>query len=178
MAGRPAPASPRGGEAGALAERLYVENRRQLLAIARRNCASADDAEEALHDALVLFIERFDPECGSPALPWLMLTLKRRCWAIYRRRRQLGEALARAGEDAAVLREAHSVDELAEISQRAARLGRGLRTLRPEERRVLALLGAGYSYREIGGRCGWTPKRVDRCLQRARAKLRNPPSLT
>lgn len=158
--------------AAAIAERLYAENSKRLLKLARRNCASHEDAEEALHDALLIFIERFDPECGSPALPWLTTTLKRRCWAIYGRRRGLAEVLARAGADGATVNEARTVEELAEAGERAAAVGRELKALRPEERRALALLAVGYSYREIGARCGWTPKRVDRCLQRARAKLR------
>ena len=169
-----AQASANAGCSGAvaIAERLYAENRKRLLAIARANCASVEDAEEALHDALVLFIERFDPECGSPALPWLMLTLKRRCWAIYGRRRELGELLARAGEEAAVMRNMRTVEELAEVREQAMVLGCRIQALRPEERQALALLAGGYSYREIAEHSGSTPKRVDRCLERARAKLR------
>ena len=103
-----------------------------------------------------------------------MLTLKRRCWAIYGRRRELAQRLTEAADERVALCEARSVEELAEIDDEAARLGRGLKALRPEERRALALLAVGYSYREIGERCGWTPKRVDRCLQRGRAKLARP----
>ena len=156
-----------------LAERLYVENRQRLLAIARRNCAHREDAEEALHDALVLFIEGFDPGHGSPALPWLILTLKRRCWAISGRRRELDERLSRAGREGAAPRQPCSVEELVEIGELARDLGREIRKLRPEERRTLSLLAGGYSYEEIAEHSGWTPKRVDRCLQRARAKLRS-----
>lgn len=163
-------ATPSPRQTGAIAERLYAEDRERLLAIARRNCADVEDAEEALHDALVLFIERFDPAGGSPPLPWLTLTLKRRCWAIYRRRRELAERLARADRGAA--RALRPVEELAELREQASVLGREIRGLREEEREALSLLAAGLSYREIGERYGWTPKRVDRCLERARAKLR------
>ncbi|HET7054207.1 MAG TPA: sigma-70 family RNA polymerase sigma factor [Solirubrobacterales bacterium] len=166
------PASARRDGASSLAERLYLDNRQRLLTIARGNCASAEDAEEALHDAVVLFIERFDPSCGSPPLPWLMLTLKRRCWAIYGRRRGLAEVLARAGADGAALSEARTVEELAEIDEKASSLGREVQALRPEERRALALLVSGYSYRDIAARLGCTTKQVDRLLQRVRAKLR------
>lgn len=165
-------ASAQRRDSGALLERLYAENRQRLLAIARRNCDSAEDAEEALQDALVLFIERFDPDCGSPALPWLMLTLKRRCWAIYGRRRQLADLLAEAGREGASLREERSVEELAEIAELIARLGREMRTLGQGERRALALLVIGCSYGEIAERLGCTPKRVDHMLQRARERLR------
>ena len=67
-----------------LAGRLYAAHRSRLLAIARRNSASSEEAEEALQDAFVLFIERFDPDGDAPPLAWLTLTLKRRCWELYR----------------------------------------------------------------------------------------------
>jgi DNA-directed RNA polymerase specialized sigma24 family protein len=44
-----------------LADRLYGEHHAGLLAMARRNSASIEDAEEALQDAFILFIDRFDP---------------------------------------------------------------------------------------------------------------------
>lgn len=156
----------------ATAERLFAENRRRLLAIARGHCSSPDDAEEALQDALVLFIEHFDPASGSPPLPWLMLTLKRRCWAIYGRRRQLGELLAALGEEAAVARERRTVEDLAEINERARALRRRMQALPLEEQRALTLLASGHSYAEIAERFGSTPKRIDHALQRARATLR------
>jgi DNA-directed RNA polymerase specialized sigma24 family protein len=69
-------------DAELLAERLYTAHRQRLLAIAQRNSDSTEDAEEALQDALVLFIEHFDPAGEAPPLAWLTLTLKRRCWAL------------------------------------------------------------------------------------------------
>jgi predicted RNA polymerase sigma factor len=57
----------------ALAERLYAAHRSHLLAIARRNSDDPGEAEEALHDAFILFIERFDPATGAPPLAWLTL---------------------------------------------------------------------------------------------------------
>lgn len=173
MSGSVAPsATRRSAEAEAVAQQLYAAHRARLLAIARNNCGDSADAEEALHDAFILFIERFDPACGSPALPWLTLTLKRRCWAIYRRRRELTETLARCQREQLVLREGRTVEDLAEIAERAALLRDDIGALEPQERRVLALLAGGHSYREIAARLGWSAKRVDHCLERARAKLR------
>ena len=165
-------ASAQRRDTGALLERLYADNHQRLLAIARRNCADREDAEEALHDALVLFIESFDPGHGSPALPWLMLTLKRRCWAISGRRRELGDLLSRAERERAALRQPRSVEEIAEVGDLARALGREIRTLHPEERRTLSLLAGGYSYGEIAERLGCSPKRVNHMLQRARERLR------
>lgn len=175
MSGAVAPsAGTRSGEAEAVAQKLYAAHRTRLLAIARRNCGDSEDAEEALHDAFILFIERFDPASGSPALPWLTLTLKRRCWAIYKRRRELADTLARARGEQLVLRDRRSVEELAEIAERAALLRGDIGALGAEERRALALLASGHSYGEIAAYFGWTAKRVDHCLERARAKLRGP----
>lgn len=174
MSGAVAPsADARSRETEAIAHRLYATHRPRLLAIARSNCGEPADAEEALHDAFILFIERFDPARGSPALPWLTLTLKRRCWAIYRRRRELAETLARSQREQVVLREGRSVEDLVEVAERAALLRGDIGALEPQERRVLALLASGHSYREIAARLGWSAKRVDHCLERARAKLRS-----
>ena len=50
-------------EIDALAARLYAEERTRLLAIARQNSDHEDDAEEALSEAFVLFLAKF--ESGS-----------------------------------------------------------------------------------------------------------------
>jgi len=173
MSGSVAPSAPgRSREAETVAHQLYAAHRARLLVIARNNCGDSGDAEEALHDAFILFIERFDPACGSPALPWLTLTLKRRCWAIYKRRRELGERLARVQREQVALRGGRSVEDLAEITEGAELLKGDIAALKPQERRALALLASGHSYREIATRLGWSVKRVDHCLERARAKLR------
>lgn len=56
-----------------LAEQLCASRRGWLLAIARRNSACAEEAEEALQDALILFIDRFDPAGDAPPLAWLTI---------------------------------------------------------------------------------------------------------
>ena len=59
--------------AEALAEQLYIAHRTRLLAIARRNCADGEEAEEAIQDAFIFFIEHFDPDGEAPPLAWLTL---------------------------------------------------------------------------------------------------------
>ncbi len=61
----------RSAQVQALADRLYAERREYLLHIARRNGANGEDAEEALQDSFVLFINHFDPESDSPPFAWL-----------------------------------------------------------------------------------------------------------
>lgn len=81
-----------------LAEELYQERKPELMGIALSNAPSQADAEEALQEALTLFITHFDPHGPAPALPWLILTLKRACWS--KRRIRPSVSLDTAAEDA------------------------------------------------------------------------------
>ncbi len=165
--------------AEALSEGLYNSHRSHLLAIARRNSATEEDAEEALHDAFILFINHFDPAAGSPPLAWLTLTLKRRCWAIYKRQKLHGSYQPRRSDDAVAASplEARAdpsrlPDELAEISESIEEVRKQLSQLKPQERTALGLLALGYTYREICDITGWTYTKVNRCLSEGRARLR------
>jgi RNA polymerase sigma factor (sigma-70 family) len=168
---RSLPAEPRRAGAEALAERLYATQRPRLLSIARRNCASVEDAEEALQDAFVLFIDHFDPAGKAPPLPWLTLTLKRRCWALYAERRRRARPTGRLA--AALAGRDRAPQEEYQLGEEARGLRRDLAALKPDERQALALLALGYSYREIGERCGWSRTKVNRCLVEGRARLRS-----
>jgi RNA polymerase sigma factor (sigma-70 family) len=154
----------------AIADQLYTEHRTRLLAIARRNSACAEDAEEALQDAFILFIDHFDPDTEAPPLAWLTLTLKRRCWALYRHQR-LQATRRRDGVER--LRDPdRSPEEIAEVDDALARMRHQLVALKPAERRALGLLALGYSYREIGELTGWTYTKVNRCIAEGRGALR------
>lgn len=160
----------------ALAAQIYTAHRSQLLSIARRNSASVEEAEEALHDAFILFIEHFDAEDEAPPLPWLMLTLKRRCWALYRRRRRRPDRLdpdiaSRFAADS-ISATPRSTEEAVEVAEELARWADRLSALKPDERRALGLLALGHSYREICRITGWTYTKVNRCLSEGRARLR------
>jgi RNA polymerase sigma factor (sigma-70 family) len=161
----------------ALAEQLYAAHRSRLLAIARRNCDGAEEAEEALQDAFVLFIERFDPDDGAPPLAWLTLTLKRRCWALYRLRRHAWEQHSNRDADRCSDAELHvgsprSPGELFDLGEEIAVLRKHLAELKRDERRALSLIALGYSYREICGLTGWSYTKVNRCLAEGRERLR------
>jgi RNA polymerase sigma factor (sigma-70 family) len=160
-----------------LATELYAERRDYLLAIARRHALNAADAEEALQEAIVSFIRHFDPDRGAPPLAWLTLTLKRQCWRQRREAhfdRYLGQETERGGEELGAVLEsiptsATGPEEL--LLKREAtrtRLGR----LKPDECSAILLQAAGYSYREIGERRGWTQTKVNRCVSEGRAALR------
>jgi DNA-directed RNA polymerase specialized sigma subunit, sigma24 homolog len=159
-----------------LANEIYAERREYLLSIARNNATGEAEAEEALQEAFVSFIRHFDPERGAPPMAWLTLTLKRQCWAKRRAQhldRHLGQEAERGGEElGSFLESIHSPSSGPEelVLKRAearTRLGR----LKPDERTALLLQAAGFSYREIGERRGWSYTKTNRCIAEGRAAL-------
>jgi RNA polymerase sigma factor, sigma-70 family len=173
----PAPPEARQARAEALAEQIYATHRTRLLAIAKRNSACAEEAEEALQDAFVLFIGHFDPAGGAPALAWITLTLKRRCWTLYRRERRAWAH--RSGSDSRRYSDAglasgwpRPTEDLLELAEEIATMRSHLAKLKPSERRALSLLAAGFSYREICELTAWSYTKVNRCLAEGRARLR------
>lgn len=161
----------------ALADQLYAERRNYLLHIARRNGANGEQAEESLQDAFVLFLDRFDPASEAPPLAWLTLTLKRRCWALYRLQRRAGQQRsARSGEDCSDAEllggSSRHPDDLLDLAEEIAATRSQLAELKPAERRAISLIAAGYSYSEVGQITGWSYTKTNRCLAEGRAALR------
>jgi RNA polymerase sigma factor (sigma-70 family) len=159
----------------AIAERLYRQRYPYLLRIAVKNAANEADAEEALQDAFVSFIDHFDPSGEAPPLAWLTLTLKRRCWALCARQRR-GSGREHNSQSAlraeAIADPRRQPDEIVEVSERVERVRAGIAELKPAERRALSLLAAGYSYQEIATMNHWTYTKVNRCAAEGRARLR------
>jgi DNA-directed RNA polymerase specialized sigma24 family protein len=90
------------GEVRRQAGEISAARRGHLLSIARRNAASEADAEEAVQEAFLAFIESYDPAAGAPPLAWLTTTAKRKCWrAREARRHEVGELLRGAEGEAA-----------------------------------------------------------------------------
>lgn len=157
-----------------LAAEIYSGRRASLLAVARRNCTREADAEEALHDAFAAFIEHYDPDGGAPALAWLTLTLKRRCWRITADRRAAApvEAVGE-GEDPGLDRVAARCqpgpsERVVDLDDARRRLG----ALKADQRTALGMQAIGCSYREIGERRDWTYTKVNRSIAEGRAALR------
>jgi RNA polymerase sigma factor (sigma-70 family) len=175
----PAPRDARTARAEALAERLYAIHRTRLLAIAKRNSASIEDAEEALQDAFILFIDHFDPNDDSPPLAWITLTLKRRCWALYKHQRHswaraptLGQSTARSARVESLADWKPRPDEVAELNEDMETMRHRLASLKPDQREALGFFALGYSYHEICDITGWTYTKVNRCISEGRAGLR------
>jgi RNA polymerase sigma factor (sigma-70 family) len=160
-----------------LADGLYREHRPYLLQIASKNAATKADAEDAVQFAFIALLEHFDPDDGAPPLAWLTLTLKRECWARYRSQhldRSAGQEAGQAdGELGAVI---ESIPARAtgpeQLVARVEEARLKLAALKPAERRVIGLIAAGFSYKEVGEITGWTYTKTNRCAAEGRARLR------
>jgi RNA polymerase sigma factor (sigma-70 family) len=166
----------RDSEVRELAARLYREKRSHLLRIARCNTGSAAVAEEALQEAFISFLRSFDPGSGAPPLAWFTTTLKRECWARERAEKLDRRVSADAGREDSELgtllesipAPGRSLEErIADRDQARRQLAR----LKPDERTSLGLLAAGFSYKEIAARRGWTYTKTNRCVSEGRAIL-------
>ena len=173
------PEQRRAARARELAAALYSEHYAELRAAARGHCGKWADPEDALQEALAIFIASFDPDAGSPPLPWLRLTLKRLCWAAAQQRRtEARVGIAGSGSDALEQSVSSKVaigDDPADTAVRTERvraMGEAMVQLPSEQRRTISLFAVGYSYSEIAGLTGVSPKQVDRRLQGARTALR------
>ncbi|MGH2984572.1 MAG: RNA polymerase sigma factor [Solirubrobacterales bacterium] len=164
----------------ALASELYVGKGEYLLRIARANSRSPDDAEEALQDAFIAFIRKFDPDGEAPPLAWLTLALKRECWGRIRSphmQRSVGqERHAELDEVGFVVdnfeHPGASPHDAAELGERVVETRDLLAQLKPQERRAIGLKALGYSYKEIGEITGWTFTKINRCIAEGNARLR------
>jgi RNA polymerase sigma factor (sigma-70 family) len=154
-----------------LATDLFARRHAQLTRVARHHCRREADVEDALQEAFAAFLTEYDPDGGAPALPWLTVVLKRKCWRTNERREVEVEPLAMA--EVVVEETLDPSVRFAERDEARARLGE----LKRDERRALILHAAGYTYGEIAGRYGWTQTKVNRCLYEGRVALREAGSI-
>lgn len=164
----------------ALAEQLYRERHPYLLGIATRNAANRADAEEAVQQAFLAFLGKFDPDSDAPPLAWVTLTLKRECWAKRAREhldRRVGQGAAADPDGsgfciADLHSEAADAEEAIEEAEWIADAHERLASLKLAERRALVLIAAGYSYKEIAKMNQWTLTKVNRSAAEGRAALK------
>jgi DNA-directed RNA polymerase specialized sigma24 family protein len=130
-----------------------------------RHAGNPADAEDALGDACVSFLTSYQGPDGDEALFWMLTVVKRRAWAIKRRRSQSDSLPVgvlgcsdrwSSGHD--------SVDIIA--------LEEALQLVTADQRSALLLVASGVTYREIERKCGWTTSKVHRCIRDGRARLR------
>jgi len=153
-----------------------------LRAQAQRHSSSQQDGDDALQDACLLFLAKFDGSAIdlSHALRWMQVVVKRCAWRIGRKARAETSRRSRAehdpdGGDVVQTRVASSgrgpaeqVELKAELERKTGHFAR----LKRDERIALALVALGYSYVEIRARFGWTHAKVNRCVAEGRAALR------
>ena len=105
------------------------------------------------------------------------MTLKRRCWALYRGQRKVGQRtvdLDTAAETHLDPTSSPTFPCVPTSWPKPPRASPSMRSrlakLKPQERQALGLLALGYSYREICELTGWTFTKVNRCLAEGEAR--------
>ncbi len=166
----PRPRTP--AEQGALLECLLARHGALLRAQARRHSRGEDDAEDALQDAAVQFLCKFDApgEDLEDALKWTLVVVKHRAWALGNGAREEARRRIRPpregwGEDPVQSLPAEAGQGPAQRLALRAELGRKVALfskLKRDERIALTLFAFGYTYVEIQDRCGWTRTKVCR----------------
>lgn len=151
------------GDEAQLYERLGARLERAVRARIGGPAATVEDACAFAWEQLL----RTQPARGEQLFTWLVRVAEREGWRLVRieRRTELlptSELDGLAGADA-------------ELANRQAALEalRALAALRPLERRLLALLVAGYSYRELMAIEHSSYTRINRHLTRGRRRLRD-----
>ncbi len=142
---------------------------------ARRFSQTPEDADDALGRAVEILLSKAPDLEPGPLTAWMHVVTKREALAIGRSRRRTRVAAGAAGEGLdpdALPSDRAGPDQLLEHRERVAEAAERLATLKPQERRALALFAAGCSYAEIQAITGWTYTKVNRCLAEGRAALR------
>ncbi len=178
--------SPRQRERNAeLLAGLLQRDEHRLKRQAFRHSEVADDVDDVLQAAYLLFLERYRG-VGEP-LAWLYTTVKREAWSLRRRSSRHKECsltvASSQGNGEIDLTDALPTDapgpaERVERDELQTERLQALAELKPDERRALGLLALGLSYAEICETTGWTHTKVNRCLSEGRAKLRSKQSST
>lgn len=158
---------------------LIARDGERLRRTARRYSLCEDDAEDAYQRALEILLTKAPTAQPRELLAWTTTVVKHEALAIrHARERLLGRApVSSEGEpDGDWLTRLPSPGagpfERVERSEEIARSREAIRALKPVERRVLALLGEGYSYAEIGEMTGFSQTKVNRSLAEGRERFR------
>jgi RNA polymerase sigma factor (sigma-70 family) len=169
---------PRRAENARLLGELLASHGTELRRQAEYHSRLAADAEDALHDAYALFLERYHGRW--PALPYLLTTIKRSAWAIARSAERTRERSVHGTvkpesrlDPLELIPDFDSDPETqAERDEQTERRRAAILALKPDERRALLLVAAGLSYEEIAELNRWSRTKVNRCIAEGRAALR------
>ena len=150
-------------------ERVAREQRRRLLAYARRGANSHHDAEDAVQDALTITVAICERIRRETAIAYIGTAAHH---AALQLTRQAARAVSLDEPTTAASR--HDLIADARTTDPDSRLDMlaGLRALKRDEARALAARMLGYSYREIADGFGWSHTKTNRCITEGRARLR------
>ena len=159
----------------ARATALLEDGEAKLRRTARRWSDNEDDAEDALARAVETLLRKAPDLPPTRLMAWMQVVTRREAIAGVRaaaRRRPLGGPGGQATDPDLFPGSARTPEEELERRELVADYAERLSRLKPQERRALALLGAGCSYAEIQAITGWTHTKVNRCVAEGRAALR------
>ena len=134
---------------------VMASHGRLLLRVANQWSLCHDDALDAYQRGLEIFLRRADAVHPSTEVAWLKVVIKHEALAI-RRSRQETVSCEEPDLDAEAPPAQRTLEEVVAGGERVDRSAEALRALKPDERRALLMKAQGYSYTEIGERCGWT----------------------
>jgi DNA-directed RNA polymerase specialized sigma24 family protein len=153
-------------------ERLACEQRRLLLAIARRRARTHQDAEDAVQQALAIAFRHRERIAPQSALAYVGVIAQHEASRLRRqteRLRSLDEPLHADSPTSAheLIADDRTTDLDALIDARDA-----LGQIKPDQARALMARALGWRYREICDAFAWTYTKTNRCLTEGRAALR------
>lgn len=137
---------------------VALHERAALVRLAQTITRTREDAEDAVQAATLIAVRRRDVT-GPTAGAWLRTVVRNAALAQLRTRTIAVANLDHIG--------APDVDHDGLLDLRDALAG-----CRPDEARALMLKAAGHSYAEIAEANGWTYTKVNRCIAKGRARLR------
>ncbi len=145
----------------------------RLIAVGRRQCSDADQARDAVQDALVAAAEHLTDFRGDGSLEgWLSTMVTRACRRMQRGRKN--DPALHAELSPQTVGQAPLPDELAAQARLAGALDTALLTLPPDDRAMVLLADVdGWRATEIAEAMAMTDGQVRTRLSRARRRLRD-----
>ncbi len=162
-----------------VAVETFASHETQLRRTALRYSICADDAEEALQRGLEILLNKAPSADPRELIRWTQTVVKHEALSVRTERERTLAGPAAVSPDpraedwiTLIPDEIAGPAERAERHEEIERSREALTTLKPQELRALALLGEGYSYREIGEITGFSATKVNRVVVEGRERFR------
>jgi RNA polymerase sigma factor (sigma-70 family) len=147
---------------------MVVRHGDTLLRTARAVSICADDAQDAVQRALLIYMQRIDRIDPATELSYLKVVVRNEALAVRRGRAAVAGADLDLDTRAS---DARTLEEHADGAELVGRTAEALSSLREEEARALLAKAAGLSYTEIAERFDWTYTKTNRNITRGRARF-------